>query len=249
MLTITPDGVRRPVAASVLCLLLALSHRLLIKDRLTRQGRWSEKLNHMGLGLTGRTLGLIGVGNIGREVFRLARPLQMRHIAADPHVRAADVAELDVELVSLSTLMRSSDFVVVCCALTRQTHHLVDSQLLSLMKPTAFLINVSRGPIVDQRALTAALGAGHLQGAGLDVFEQEPIDPDDPLLTMDSVILAPHALCWTDECFAGNGRSACQSILAVARGQVPQHVVNQDVLSQSELQVKLQSYRNQARGA
>ena len=98
------------------------------------------------------------------------------------------------------------------------------------MKPSAYLINVSRGGVVDQRALTAALQSGRIAGAALDVFEQEPVDPADPLLKLDNVVLAPHALCWTDECFLGNGRSACQSMIDVAAGRVPEHVVNRAAL-------------------
>jgi phosphoglycerate dehydrogenase-like enzyme len=229
-LTITPDGVRRPVAAAVLTFVMALSHKLLIKDRLTREGRWAEKLDYMGMGLTGRTLGVIGFGNIGREVFRLTAPLEMRHLTADPFAKPADAAAAGATLVSLEALLAESDFVVVCCALTEGTRHLISRERLAQMKPTAYLINVARGPIVDQQALLAALKARQIAGAGLDVFEQEPIDPADPLLQLDNVILAPHALCWTDECFAGNGRSAIRSILDAAAGRVPQNVVNRAVL-------------------
>jgi D-3-phosphoglycerate dehydrogenase len=241
-LTITPDGVRRPVAAAVLTFLLALAHKLLIKDRLTRSGGWARKLDHMGQGLKGRTLGLIGLGNIGREVFRLAAPLEMRHLAADPFVQPADVAGSGITLVDLETLLRESDFVVVCCALTDGTRHLLNAQKLSLMKPTAYLINVARGPIVDQQALTDVLRERRIQGAGLDVFEQEPIDPADPLLAMDNVILAPHALCWTDECFSGNGHSAVTSILEIAQGRIPENVVNRDVLESPAFREKLRRY-------
>jgi D-3-phosphoglycerate dehydrogenase len=241
-LTITPDGVRRPVAAAVLTFLLALSHKLLVKDRLTREGRWADKLNHMGMGLTGRTLGVIGLGNIGREVFRLAAPLSMRHLAADPMVKAADAKKDGVELVDLETLLQQSDYVVVCCALTEGTRRLLNAQRLSLMKSTAYLINVARGPIVDQRALIDVLREGTIAGAGLDVFEQEPIDPHDPLLSLDNVILAPHALCWTDECFLGNGISAIGSILEVAAGRVPANVVNRAVLESPAFQNKLRPF-------
>jgi len=241
-LTITPDGVRRPVAAAALTFLLALSHKLLVKDRLTRDGRWSEKLNHMGMGLTGRTLGVVGFGNIGREVFRLAAPHEMQHLAADPWARPADAVALGVQLVDLGALLSESDFVVVCCALSDATRHLIDASRLALMKPTAYLINVARGPIVDQRALTAALRERRIAGAGLDVFEQEPIDPADPLLGLDNVILAPHALCWTDECFRGNGHSAVRSILDVAAGRIPKSVVNREVLESPAFQQKLRRY-------
>lgn len=235
LLSITPDGVRRPVAASVMAFVLALSHKLLIKDRLTRAGRWTEKLDHMGMGLTGRTLGVVGLGNIGREVFALARPFGMRHAAADPLASVADAAATGVELLPLHDLLRASDFVCICCALTPETHHLIDARRLSLMKPTSYLINVARGPIVDQVALTEALRAGRLQGAGLDVFETEPIPPDDPLLALENVILAPHAVCWTDECFRGNGRSACASILEVAAGRVSPQAVNREAADHPRL--------------
>lgn len=239
LLTITPDGVRRPVAVSAIAFLLALSHKLLIKDRLTREGRWAEKLDHMGMGLTGRTLGLIGLGNIGREILTLARPFEMRHLAFDPYATEAAAAEVGARLTELDELLAESDFVCVSCALTDSTRHLLDARRLTKMKPTAYLINVARGPIIDQAALTHALQEELIAGAALDVFEQEPIDPHDPLLSLDNVILAPHAICWTDEMFLGNGRAACQSILDVARGLEPKHVVNREVLQQPKLREKL----------
>lgn len=242
-LTITPDGVRRPVATIVLTFLLALSHKLLIKDRLTRAGCWAERLDHMGMGLTGRTLGVVGFGNIGRQVFTLVKPIGMKQLAHDPFVSPAAAAAVGVKLVDLETLLRQADFVCVCCALTPQTRHLLNAERLALMKRTGYLINVARGPIVDQQALTAALREQRIQGAGLDVFEQEPISSDDPILKLDNVIVTPHCLCWTDECFRGIGHSACGSILAVACGQVPRHVVNRDVLKQPLFQEKLRRYR------
>ncbi|MGH2458650.1 MAG: hydroxyacid dehydrogenase [Chloroflexota bacterium] len=242
LLTITPDGVRRPVATSLIAFVLALSHQLLPKDRLTRAGRWAEKADYMGMGLTGRTLGLIGVGNIGREVFRLAKPFEMRHLACDPYVSPEAAREIGVELVDLETLLRSADFVGICCQLTPETHHLIDARKLHLMKPTAYLINTARGPIVDQRALTEALREGRIQGAAIDVFEEEPVDPNDPILTLENVIVTPHAICWTDECFLGNGRSACESILRVAAGQLPRYVVNREVADHPRLRARLRGY-------
>ena len=246
LLTITPDGVRRPVAVSAIALLLALSHKLLIKDRLTRAGRWAEKLDHMGTGLTGRTLGVIGLGNIGQEVCRLAQPFDVRCLAFDPYATADGAAKAGAELTDLETLLRRSDFVCVCCALTPETYHLLDARRLAFMGPTAYLINVARGPIVDQAALTAALRDGRLAGAALDVFEQEPVAPDDPILTLDNVIVAPHAIAWTHELFLGNGNSACRSILDVAAGRLPTHAVNRAVLDHPGLQAKLERFRQRA---
>jgi phosphoglycerate dehydrogenase-like enzyme len=235
LLTITPDGVRRPVATSVLAYILALSLRMFDKDRLTRAGRWADKLDHMGTGLVGRSLGIIGLGNIGREIVRLARPLGMRHLTFDPYLSAEDAARDDVELVDLETLLRTSDIVSINCALTPETHHLLNAERLALMQPTAYLINTARGPIVDQPALTAALAARRLAGAALDVFDVEPIDPSDPLLALDNVIVAPHAICWTDQCFQAMGQSACRSIVDLAQGRVPSFVVNPDALNHPRL--------------
>jgi D-3-phosphoglycerate dehydrogenase len=231
VLTNQPDGVRRPVAVAALTFVMALSQKLFAKHALTRAGRWAEKTNHMGMGLIGRTLGLIGAGSIGREILKLARPFGLRVIAADPYADPAVIAADGGTLVDLPTVLRESDFVVVVCLLTPETHHLIGADQFALMKPTSYFINVARGPIMDEAALVAALRAGRLAGAGLDVFEQEPVDPANPLLAMDSVIVTPHALCWTDECFHGIAASGLSSIVAVARGQRPRNVVNPDVLA------------------
>jgi D-3-phosphoglycerate dehydrogenase len=229
---ITPDGVRRPVAVSIITLMLALTGKLMAKDRLTREAAagFAKRSDHMGVGLVGRTLGSIGIGNIGAEMFRMARPFEMRFIAHDPFADPAVAAELGVELVGLEEAFRRSDVLSVSCPLTPRTRHLVDAERLSLMKPTSYLINTARGPIVDQKALTHALQEGRIAGAGLDVLEQEPPDADDPILKLDNVILSPHALCWTDQCFAGNGAADVRAVLDVQHGRAPGAVVNREVL-------------------
>lgn len=242
LLTITPDGVRRPVAVSALAMLMALSHRLLEKDRLTREGRWHEKLNYMGIGLTGRTLGSVGFGNIGQEIARIAAPLGMRLVAHDPFASPDVAVGLGVELLELDELCGTSDFVCVCCALTSDTRHLINASRLALMKPTAFLINVARGPVVDQSALTTVLRMRRIAGAALDVFEKEPIDRDDPLLQLDNVLLSPHAVCWTDELFRGIGEAACRSIWDVSHGHIPKDVVNLAVIDRPTMIKKLARY-------
>lgn len=238
---ITPNGVRRPVAVAILTLMLSLTGRLTIKDRLTRQGPegFAARSDHMGVGLVGLTLGSIGVGNIGAEMFRLAQPLGMKFIAADPYADAATAAELGVELTDMDTVFRQADVLTVNCPLTPETRHLVNAERLASMKPTAFLINTARGPIVDQAALTQALQQGRLAGAGLDVFDPEPPDADDPLFALDNVIVTPHALCWTDQCFAGIGASDVRSVLEVRSGQVPGGLVNQAVAAQEGFTKKL----------
>ena len=198
--TITPDGVRRPVAVSILTFVLALAGNLFVKDGLAREGAagFARRSDHMGVGLIGRTLGSIGLGNIGAEMFRMFAPLGMRFIAHDPYVSEADAAVLGITLVDLDRLFRGSDFLAVNLPLTPETEKLVDARRLAMMKPSAYLINTSRGPIVDPAALVAALSDGTIAGAGIDVFDPEPPSPDDPLLGLDNVIVTPHALCWTD---------------------------------------------------
>jgi D-3-phosphoglycerate dehydrogenase len=231
ILTIAPDGVRRPVATSALTFVLMLAQKVLIKDRLTRAGRWSEKSDHIGTGLTGRTLGSIGMGNIGAELFRLARPLDMNFIAHDPAVDPAFASEIGVRLVDMETLFRESDFLTVNCPLSDATRGLVDARLIGLMKPSAYLINTARGPIIDERALCDALTSGRIAGAGLDVFEEEPTPADNPILGLDNVIVTPHGICFTDECMRRLAESAFRATLAFAAGGKPAHIVNPEALS------------------
>lgn len=240
-LVITPDGVRRPVAVSIITFMLALTGKLMVKDRLARSGPpgFAARGEHMGVGLVGKTLGSLGVGNIGAEMFRLAKPFDMHFIAHDPFADKAVAAELGIELVSLAELFARSDILSVNCPLTKDTHHIVNAERLALMKPTAYFINTARGPIVDQKALTKVLQDGRIAGAGLDVFEQEPTDPDDPLLKLDNVIAAPHALCWTDQCFAGNGAADVKAVLEVMKGCLPRGIVNREVTDTPGFKSKL----------
>ena len=228
---ITPDGVRRPVAVSVITFVLALSQKLLLKDRLARMGPegWAKRSEHIGTGLTGKTLGQLGFGNIGVEVMRLAAPFGMRRIAHDPYADPHLAAEIGVELVSDDALFRQSDFLSVSLPLTEATQGYVNARRLGLMKPTAYLINTARGGVVDQTALRHTLQSGSIAGAGLDVFAVEPCAADEPILAMENVIVAPHSLCWTDECFALIGAADVRAVQAVMAGQVPRGLVNPTV--------------------
>jgi len=243
-LVTAPDGVRRPVAVATMTLLLALSGRLFVKDRLARLGQrgFDQRLDNNGVGLVGRVLGSVGIGNIGAEIFRLARPFEMSFIAHDPYVDPALASELGIRLVDLDSVFREADFVTLNCPLTAQTRHLADARRLALMKSTAFLINCARGPVVDQRALTKVLQERRIAGAGLDVFDPEPPHPDDPLLKLDNVIVTPHALCWTDQMFEGIGATDVKAALDLSRGRVPAGIVNAAVLENPIWQRRLARY-------
>jgi phosphoglycerate dehydrogenase-like enzyme len=241
---ITPGGVVRPVAESILLLVLALSHRLTIKDRQVRQGRWAESTRTLGREPRDRVIGTVGLGNIASEAVRLLRTLDPRRILAfDPYVSGERAAQLGVELVSLEELLRASDFVLVNCPLNAQTRGLIGKAQLALMKPDAVLINTARGPIVDEAALIDALQRGQIAGAALDVFEKEPLSPDSPLTSMENVILTSHSIAWTEELFRDMGRIDCMGALAVYRGEAPGDVVNRDVLSHPLFLEKLARYK------
>jgi len=230
MLTITPDGVRRPVAASVMAYVLALAHRMILKDRLVREGRWAEKGNFLGMGLMGRTLGVIGVGNIGAEIFRLAQPFNLRLLGCDPNVPQSAMESLGVRMTDMDTLLRESDFISVNCLLNEDTRGLIGAREFGLMKPSAYFINTSRGPVVQEDALIDTMRNERIAGAAIDVFEKEPVDMTNPLLKMDNVILAPHAICHTDECMRILGERAFQAAVDLCHGRKPGHLVNPQVL-------------------
>jgi len=211
------------------------------KDRLTRAGRWHERMENMGRGLTGRTLGVIGAGRIGKELLRMARVFELNLLAADPLVDAVELGYLGARKVDLDTLMAESDFVVVCCLLDAATRHLVGAPQFARMRPDAYFINVARGPIVDEAALIAALQRGQFAGAALDVFEQEPVDPANPLLAMDNVIVTPHSLCWTDECFHNMATTGLTSIVDALCGRRPQFVVNPQALDHPRVRAWLKA--------
>ena len=223
--TNTPVAVRRPVAVAALTQVFALAGKLFVKDRLTREARWNERTAHMGLGLTTRTLGVIGAGGIGKEFLRMARPFGWRMLATDPNVDATAIEALGASKVPLDTLLGQSDFVVTMCLLDAGTHHLMNAGCFARMKRSAYFVNIARGPVTDETALIDALRRGVIAGAAIDVFEQEPVAPDNPLLAMDNVIVTPHALCWTDECFDHIAREGLGCVVDFSLGKRPASVV------------------------
>jgi phosphoglycerate dehydrogenase-like enzyme len=243
-LAITPNAVRRPVAEAILTFVFALSTNLMMQDKLVRQGKWRGELTRLGRNIKGRTLGSIGCGNIAGEMFRMAGALGFgRLIAADPFCPQERAEMLGVQLVSMDEVLAESDFVAINTFLNESTRGLIGEKQLQKMKSSAYLINTARGPIVQEEALIRALREGWIAGAGLDVFEREPLPAGSPLREMDNVILSPHGLAWTEEIVRDNGLEACDNILTVARGEVPPSIVNKEVLSRPGFQRKLQRFR------
>ena len=245
MVTITPEATRKPVASATLALMLGLCHRVTIKDAIVRNDNWDIRFDHMGCEIRGRVVGLIGMGMIGREVVRLLAPFEPSDIlVSDPAVTEEEAAQLGVTLADLETLLKRSTFVSIHCPLNEHTRYLVGSRELRMMRPDAFLINTARGAIIDQEALNRALREGWISGAAIDVFEQEPPDSADELLSLPNVILAPHASAWTRELFRDIGHDCMKAALAVSRGEEPPYVVNRAVLERPGLRKKLEKFRS-----
>lgn len=234
-----PLALNHATASSALLFMLALAKRLPQQERVARQGRWERQAEVMGSELQGRVLGIVGLGHSGRELVRLVGPFAMRVLAYSPHADPQQAAALGVELTSLEELLRRADFVSLHCRLTEQTRRLVSGPQLALMKPGACFINVGRGELVDQAALVTALRERTLAGAGLDVFQTEPLPATDPLLELDNVILTPHWSASTTDVWRATGRAMAEGMLRAASGDVPDNVVNPEVLARAGFQAKL----------
>jgi phosphoglycerate dehydrogenase-like enzyme len=242
-LTNAPQAMRLPTASASLMFMLVLSKQLIKMDRLTRQGRWDLRGEVKGIELRGRTLGIVGLGNSGSELARLVAPFEMRLLAYSPHADPAQAHQLQVSLVSLKTLLREADFVCLHCRLTPATRELIGAAELDLMKPTAYLINMARGPVVDHPALLKCLQERRIAGAGLDVFYQEPLPATDPLLELDNVVLSPHWAAGTLDVYYEAGLTACKAMLQLAQGYLPENIVNQEVIDRPGFQAKLAQFR------
>lgn len=237
-----PHALNHPTASAALLLMLALAKRLPWQERITREGRWDRQQEVIGSEIQGRTLGIIGLGNSGRELARLAAPFAMRLLAYSPHADPAQASALGVTLTTLDDLLRQSDFVSIHCRLTPATRGLLGAPQFALMKPSAYLINVARGENIDEVALVDALRSGRIAGAGLDVFDHEPLPADHPLLQLDNVIVTPHWLASTNDVWQATGRATALGILRAARGLIPEDVVNTDVLERPTFRAKLERF-------
>jgi D-3-phosphoglycerate dehydrogenase / 2-oxoglutarate reductase len=233
-----PRVFHREVAHHALSLWLALVRKVVPLNDWMKQRTSADKMSlprpansTPAHHIYGETFGIVSLGNIGRVVAGLLRPFEMNLIAFDPFVKPADAEALGVKLVgSLDELFEQADFVSAHTPLSKATHHMIGYQQFSRMKPTSLFINTGRGPVVDEAGLIRALREGKLAGAGLDVQEKEPPDPDNPLLTMDNVILTPHVASASDKARVERARWIGIELGRVLNGQWPQHgLVNKSV--------------------
>ncbi len=232
VVTHTPGVLTETVADFAMALILGVARRLVEADKYTRADRWRswEPMLFLGQDVHQATLGLVGLGRIGSAVARRARGFNMRILYHDV-VRREDLeGELGIEFRSFEEVLRAADFISVHVPLLPETRHLIGREQLRLMKPTAVLVNTSRGPVVDTMALAEALRDGQIWGAGLDVFEVEPVPPDHPLLGLDNVIVVPHIASASVVTRTRMAVMAAENLLAVLEGRRPENPVNPEVL-------------------
>ena len=245
VLFITAGAVDHSVAEATVGWMLALTHHVRVKDRLVREGQWDARSRYMGSELRERTLGIIGFGGIGRSVVKMLSGFGMNTpLVFDPFVSPTVIAESGAKSVSLDELLTQSDFVSLHCPLNEQTRNLLTARELSLMKPTAYLLNTARGGIVEEKALFESLASHRIAGAALDCFAAEPITAPPRWAELDNVLLAPHSIAWTDELFRDIGRSACQGMIDSSQGRKPRGVVNPEVFDRPGFQSKWERLRS-----
>ena len=221
------DGAGEGPTELVWGLILGIARNIPVEDRLTREGRWGTTV---GMGLKGKTIGCLGLGHIGSLVARVAAAFDMNIIAWSQNLTAERARECGATLVDKDTLFRDADIVSIHLVLSQRTRGLVGAHELALMKPTAYLVNISRGPIVDENSLVDTLQRRAIAGAALDVFETEPLPQNHPLLELDNTLILPHLGYVTEESYRAMYAGVVEDIRAFASGE-PVRMINADVLT------------------
>lgn len=227
-----PDFCQEEVAEHALGLLLAVTRKIVLADRLTRQGKWVIGIQESMLPirrLSRQTLGLVGLGGIGRKMAEISKALGLRIIATDPYVEPEVAQAVGVTLMPLADLLPQADIISLHVPLAPETRYLINSEAFGLMKQGAVLINTARGAVVDEVALEEALASGRLGGAGLDVLEKEPPKIPHPLLDFDNLVVTCHYGSCSFEAYADLRRSISEQAAQILRGEFPEHLVNTQV--------------------
>ena len=229
----TPEVLTDTTADFAWALLMTLARRVVEADKYVRTGKWKVGWHPamlQGRDVYGATIGIVGAGRIGYAVAKRATGFSMKILFYDVIPRPEMEKDFGAKKVDLDTLLKQSDFVSIHVPLMKETHHLINAEKLRLMKKTAYLINNSRGPVVDEKALYDALNEGRIAGAGLDVFEQEPAPLDNPLLKLDNVVVAPHISSASYETRSKMAEMVADNLVAFFEGKKPPNLVNPDVL-------------------
>jgi len=224
--TNVPGYCKDEVAEQALALLMSCIRRIVLHDRLIRQGEWDICARHKMYRIRGKTLGLLGYGQIARSLAEKASGLGVRVITHDPFVSAEQARAGGAELVDLETLWKESDYLSIHAPATAETRHIVNADTLQKMKSTAVIVNTSRGALIDEAALARALTEQWIAGAGLDVFEQEPLPADSPLRELDHLVLSDHESWYSEESQVELQTLAAQEAARVLKGQWPLNLVN-----------------------
>jgi glyoxylate reductase len=230
----TPGVLTNATADFAWALMLAAARRVCEADRYVKEGKWDKPWNPfmlLGVDVYGKTLGIIGLGRIGRAVAERAKGFNMKIIYYDVYRLPPDEeSKLGVEYRSLEDVLRNADFISIHVPLTKDTYHLIGEKELRMMKPTAILVNTSRGPVVDEKALYRALKERWIRAAGIDVWEQEPTPKDNPLLALDNLVAAPHIASASEEARSAMAEMAAKNLVAVLKGEMPPALANPNVL-------------------
>lgn len=235
VVTNVPDYCIQEVSNHALLLLLACNQKLMVFHNALCDGRWDHSLLD-GIGrLEEQTLGVVGFGQIGRELARKALALGLKVLAYDPYLSNAGVEEVGATPSDFTSLLETADYLSLHVPLNDKTRHMIGEAELRMMKTTAVLVNTSRGPVVDEGALCQALLEGWIAGAGLDVFEKEPISSDNKLIKMENVVLTPHIADYSDASRAEVRRKAAEAVARSLSGSHPINVVNHEVLGQARI--------------
>ena len=231
--TNTPGVLTETTADFAWALLMAVARRVVEADKYIRSGKWKVGWHPtmiLGRDVYGATLGIVGLGRIGVAMAKRATGFDMRTLYYSATRKPNLEKTLGLEFADLDTLLQKSDFVSIHVPLMKKTYHLIDERKLKLMKKTACLINNSRGPVVDEKALYKALTEGWIAGAALDVFEQEPTPVDNPLLKLDNVVLAPHISSSSHETRSRMAEMVAENLIAFFEGRIPPNLVNREAL-------------------
>ncbi len=217
------------VAEHIIGMMIAISKKFWVLDNLVKSGNWADKHEYMGNELFKKTLGIIGLGNVGSRLAKMAQAFGMNILSYDPYVKSERANKINVKLVDLELLLKNSDYVSINAPLTNETENLISERELRLMKNNAILINTARGGLVDEQALHKAIKNSWIAGASIDVLKNEPVS-DHFLFRHENVVFSPHTSSWTVEAFRRITIAVCENILKVMDGKIPDNVVNTEVL-------------------